>query len=77
MDDLEQAILYYLQVLKERTRQAFPEDWATAQNSLADAYLQRIQGVRADNVEEAIVHRVQAPGRVRLFYKYEYLLIPV
>ena len=37
-----------------RTREAFPQDWATTQNHLGDAYANRIQGSRAENLEAAI-----------------------
>ena len=40
--------------LTVRTREAFPQDWATTQNNLAAAYCDRIEGSKADNVEAAI-----------------------
>ncbi|MGF1604342.1 MAG: tetratricopeptide repeat protein [Thermosynechococcaceae cyanobacterium] len=40
--------------LKILTREAFPEDWATTQNNLGNAYSNRIRGERAENIERAI-----------------------
>ena len=37
-----------------RTREAFPQEWATTQNNLGVAYGDRIQGSRAENLEAAI-----------------------
>ena len=37
-----------------RTREAFPQAWATTQNNLGNAYWDRIQGSRAENLEAAI-----------------------
>ena len=37
-----------------RTREAFPQDWAKTQNNLGIAYVDRIQGNRAENLEAAI-----------------------
>ena len=37
-----------------RTREAFPQDWAMTQNNLGNAYRDRIQGSRAENLEAAI-----------------------
>ena len=36
------------------TREAFPQDWAMTQNNLGNAYRDRIQGSRAENLEAAI-----------------------
>lgn len=36
------------------TREAFPQNWAIAQNNLGNAYLDRIRGERAENLEAAI-----------------------
>ncbi|MFK0733932.1 MAG: tetratricopeptide repeat protein, partial [Gloeotrichia echinulata HAB0833] len=36
------------------TRSAFPENWATTQNNLGNAYRDRILGERAENIELAI-----------------------
>jgi hypothetical protein len=40
--------------LTVRTCEAFPTDWASTQNNLANAYTDRIRGERADNLERAI-----------------------
>jgi TPR repeat protein len=42
------------------TRQAYPEDWAMTQHNLGNAYLERIRGERAENLEQAIFHYQQA-----------------
>jgi TPR repeat protein len=42
------------------TRQAYPEQWARTQNNLGNAYLERIRGERAENLEQAIFHYQQA-----------------
>jgi tetratricopeptide (TPR) repeat protein len=67
-DNLELAISHYEQALKvldeptheASTFQAFPEDWATLQNNLGTAYLYRVRGEHADNLELAISHYDQA-----------------
>ena len=51
---MEAAIKAYEAALTVLTREAFPQDWAQTQNNLGDAYRDRIQGSRADNVEAAI-----------------------
>ncbi|WP_434220732.1 CHAT domain-containing protein, partial [Limnospira platensis] len=63
-NNLEIAILAYQSALEVRTRSAFPEDWATTQNNLGNAYSDRIRGERADNMEEAI-RRYEAALEVR------------
>ena len=40
--------------LQVRTRDAFPQDWATAQNNLGEAYRNRIKGDSGENIERAI-----------------------
>jgi CHAT domain-containing protein/tetratricopeptide (TPR) repeat protein len=52
--NLEMAIAAYERALEVCTREAFPEDWATTQNNLANVYSKRIRGERADNLEQAI-----------------------
>ncbi len=52
--NLELGIAAYELALQVRTRNAFPEQWATTQNNLATAYLYRVQGDRAENLEHAI-----------------------
>ncbi len=37
------------------TRADFPQNWATMQNNLGNAYLNRIRGDKADNLEQAII----------------------
>ena len=37
-----------------RTREAFPQDWAATQNNLGNAYHDRIQSSRTENLEAAI-----------------------
>ena len=51
---MEAAIKAYEAALTVRTREAFPQDWATTQNNLAIAYRDRIKGSKADNLEAAI-----------------------
>ncbi|MCB1768480.1 MAG: CHAT domain-containing protein, partial [Candidatus Competibacteraceae bacterium] len=46
--------------LQVYTREAFPEQWAMAQNNLANAYRDRIRGERAENLERAIQTYQQA-----------------
>jgi len=53
-ENLEQAIACYLDSLKVRTFEAFPEKWAMTQNNLAIAYSDRIEGERRENLEQAI-----------------------
>ena len=48
------AIAYFTAALTVYTRDTFPENWAATQNNLANAYLYRIRGERADNIELAI-----------------------
>jgi CHAT domain-containing protein len=51
---LEIAIACYEIVSTVFNREAFPEDWATTQNNLANAYRNRIRGEKAENIEYAI-----------------------
>ncbi|MDB9505745.1 CHAT domain-containing protein [Microcystis aeruginosa CS-338/01] len=53
-NNLEIAITGYQTILEVLTCDAFPEQWATTQNNLGNAYLNRIRGERADNLELAI-----------------------
>jgi hypothetical protein len=50
----EIAIEGYKLAAKVYTQEAFPEDWATIQNNLGNAYCNRIWGDRTENLEEAI-----------------------
>ncbi|MDJ0616033.1 MAG: CHAT domain-containing protein [Calothrix sp. MO_192.B10] len=52
--NMEIAIAGYEIALTVYTRSAFPQDWATTQNNLGNAYLYRILGERAENLELAI-----------------------
>jgi tetratricopeptide (TPR) repeat protein len=52
--NLEIAITGYEVITTVFTRDRFPEDWARTQNNLGNAYLNRIRGERADNLETAI-----------------------
>ncbi|NCR19776.1 MAG: hypothetical protein GPJ22_22485, partial [Microcystis aeruginosa LL13-03] len=52
-NNLEIAITGYQTLLEVRTRDSFPEDWAGTQNNLGNAYINRIRGERADNLELA------------------------
>ncbi|TBR60008.1 hypothetical protein B4U84_03655, partial [Westiellopsis prolifica IICB1] len=47
-------IAAYESALEVYTREAFPQDWAMTQNNLGNAYLYRILGERANNLEYAI-----------------------
>jgi hypothetical protein len=51
---LEEAIASYTAALTVRTREAFPQDWASTQNNLAAAYTEKIRGEKAENIELAI-----------------------
>ena len=52
--DLENALSIYQRVIELSPRETFLEDWAIAQNNLANAYSDRLRGNRADNLELAI-----------------------
>ena len=54
LGNLEIAIACYEVVSIVFNREAFPEDWATTQNNLGNAYLYRIRGEKAENLEMAI-----------------------
>ncbi|GAB4208753.1 MAG: hypothetical protein Fur006_67940 [Coleofasciculaceae cyanobacterium] len=47
-------MISYLRYLQVYTRETFPEQWATTQNNLGNAYGDRIHGDRAENLERAI-----------------------
>jgi CHAT domain-containing protein len=51
---LETAICCYLDALEIRTQEDFGQNWAETQNNLGGAYLERIRGERAENLEVAI-----------------------
>jgi tetratricopeptide (TPR) repeat protein len=52
--NLELSIAAYERALQVRTRDDFPQDWATTQICLGVAYKDRIRGDRAENIEQAI-----------------------
>ncbi|MGD1702808.1 CHAT domain-containing protein [Dapis sp. BLCC M229] len=54
-NNIEIAITGYEVVLIVRTEKDFPYDWAITQNSLGNAYRDRIKGNKAENLELAIV----------------------
>ncbi|HLO50184.1 MAG TPA: CHAT domain-containing tetratricopeptide repeat protein [Kamptonema sp.] len=53
-NNLEIEIAGYEVVAAVFTREGFPEQWATLQNNLGNAYSDRIKGERAQNLERAI-----------------------
>jgi CHAT domain-containing protein len=53
--NLELSITAYQLSQQIYTYDVFPKEWATAQNSLANAYLFRIRGERAQSIEQAII----------------------
>ncbi|MEM7713876.1 MAG: CHAT domain-containing protein, partial [Cyanobacteria bacterium P01_A01_bin.68] len=53
-DNIEKAIAFYNAALEVRTRNEFPQDWATTQINLANAYKNRGKESKADNIENAI-----------------------
>ncbi|MFX0183072.1 MAG: CHAT domain-containing protein [Candidatus Hodarchaeota archaeon] len=60
VDNLEQMIQHNENILKMKTKEASPVDWAVIQYNLGVAYTKRIKGVRAENLEQAIHHYKQA-----------------
>jgi hypothetical protein len=52
--NMEQVITNYLAAAEVLTKEEFPERWAEIQMSLCDAYLQRVEGVRRENMENAM-----------------------
>jgi hypothetical protein len=52
--NLEIAIAGYEAISKVFTREAFPADWARTQINLGNAYYNRINGERVENLELAI-----------------------
>ncbi len=74
-DNLEIAIAAYQLALEVYTREAFPEDWAMAQNNLGSAYSNRIKGERADNLEIAIAaYQLALEVYTREAYPYEWAM---
>ena len=64
-NNMEITIVSNETVLKVFTREAFPQQWATTQNNLANAYSDRIKGDKAENIEKAI-HSYKAALLVRI-----------
>jgi hypothetical protein len=52
--NMEKVISHYLAAAEVLTKEEFPERWADIQMSLCDAYLQRVEGVRRENMENAM-----------------------
>ena len=52
--NMEIAITGYKIALTIYTSDAFPDEWATTQTNLGNAYFNRIRGERAENLEQAI-----------------------
>jgi hypothetical protein len=52
--NMEKVIAHYLAAAEVLTKEEFPERWADIQMSLCDAYLQRVEGVRRENMENAL-----------------------
>ena len=59
-DNLEIAITGYNTLLNIFTKADSPQDWASIQNNLGNAYSDRIKGERAENIEAAITAFQQA-----------------
>ncbi len=55
-ENLEKAIAHFESALTVFTREADPQNWASAHNNVGIAYWGRIRGDRADNQEKAIGH---------------------
>lgn len=53
--NLEIAIIGYQMVESVFSHKVYQEEWATAQNSLGNAYCRRLRGERAKNLETAII----------------------
>jgi hypothetical protein len=52
--NMEKVIAHYLAAAEVLTKEEFPGHWADIQMSLCDAYLQRVEGVRRENMENAM-----------------------
>lgn len=55
-DNIEHAIRHYRSALLVFNRTASPNEWAMVQDSLGQAYLERIRGNLTENVEQAILY---------------------
>jgi hypothetical protein len=52
--NMEKVIAHYLAAAEVLTKEEFPERWADIQMSLCGAYMQRVEGVRRENMENAM-----------------------
>lgn len=52
--NLELSIAAFEIALRVYTLKAYPQQWATIQNNLGSAYLDRIEGEKAENIEKSI-----------------------
>jgi len=52
--NIEIAIACYEMVLEVRTQQGSPQEWATTQINLGNAYRNRVKGDKSENIENAI-----------------------
>jgi hypothetical protein len=52
--NMEKVIAHYLAAAEVLTKDEFPENWADIQMNLCAAYLQRVEGVRRENMENAM-----------------------
>lgn len=72
---MEKVIQCYLAALEVFTSQAFPAQWATVQNNLGVAYLERLTGERAENLEAAIHYFSSAlEVRTRQAFPYDWAI---
>jgi CHAT domain-containing protein/adenosine/AMP kinase len=55
-NNMEIAIACYETIMQVFTHEAFPQDWASTQHNLGNAYRERIKGDKADNIESAILY---------------------
>ena len=49
------AIVLCESAMEVFTKEAFPDKWADVQMKLCEAYMQRVEGVRRDNMEKAMM----------------------
>ncbi|MBP0015998.1 MAG: tetratricopeptide repeat protein [Cyanobacteria bacterium SBLK] len=64
--NIEISLVIYQLTLKVFTRGVFPKEWAMAQNNIANIYIARIRGERAENIEKAIsAYRLALQVRTR------------
>ncbi|MEY3870236.1 MAG: hypothetical protein RLZZ338_4130 [Cyanobacteriota bacterium] len=73
--NLEIGIACHQASLEVYTRDAFPYEWATTQNNLANAYCDRIKGEKADNLETAIAsYKASLEVYTRDAFPYEWAM---